>query len=393
MNAKQLSRDNWLALGVVALLLLVLLGVALTEQEEAMPDYSTISTETRGARALWLWTQELGYDTVDARAFLFTGPPPEADVALILEPALRLGDADWLVLDEWVNNGGTLIVAGDELNTRLAFSRYGLNLTFFGLGGTAGVQLPSLAAPPIVEPLNLQAFSYFEPEADEVLDSMVVHVAQDDRPIIVSLAQGEGRLILSSTAYPFTNVGLRTAGNAQLVRNLLATAVPSGLIWFNDWHHGLRGAIDPGELSGPIDWLRFTSGGQAVLYTAVLLFVAILLSGRAFGRPVPLPSAIRRRAPLEYINAIANLNRRAGHSYPVQIQYHQQIKRTLGRRYRLDPNLPDDEYLHQLAAYDSNLDLDQLTTLLVRLRQRDLSQADLLELAQESYSVLNDERT
>ncbi len=393
MKARQLSRDNWLAIGVVALLLLVLLGVALAEQEETMPDYSTISAETRGARALWLWTQELGYDTADARDFLFTGPPPEADVALILEPAMRLGDADWLVLDAWIDNGGTLIVAGDELNTRLAFSRYGLNLTFFGLGGTAGVQLPSLAAPPIQEPLNLQAFSYFEPEADELLDSMVVHVAQDERPIIVSLAQGEGRLILSSTAYPFTNVGLKTAGNAQLVRNLLATAVPSGLIWFNDWHHGLRGAIDPGELSGPFDWLRFTSGGQAVLYTAVLLFVAILLSGRAFGRPVPLPSATRRRAPLEYINAIANLNRRAGHSYPVQLQYHQQLKRTLGRRYRLDPNLPDDEYLRQLAEYDPSLDLDQLTTLLTRLRQHNLSQTELLELAQDSYRVLNDERT
>lgn len=387
MKRNRLSRDNWLALGLFALLSLLLLGVALSEQEEQMPDYSTISTEGRGARALWLWAQELGYDTADARAFVFTGPPTEADVALILEPAQRLNEAQWRLLDEWVAQGGTLVVAGDELNARLAFNRYGLNLTFFGLGDTAVVQLPTLAAPPIEEPLNLQAFSYFVPEQDDVLDKMVVHVAQDDRPVIVSLAQGEGRVILSSTVYPFTNVGLKTVGNAQLVRNLLATAVPSGLIWFNDWHHGLRGMVDPGELSGPLDWLRFTAGGQAVLYTILLLFVALLLSGRAFGRPIPLPHNARRRAPLEYINAIANLNRRAGHSYPIQLQYHQQLKRTLGRRYRLDPNLPDEEYVRRLASYDPQLDLDQLANLLARLRQHDLSQTELLEVAQAVHEL------
>lgn len=387
MRRNQLSRDNWLALGLFALLALLLLGITLNEQEEQLPDYSTISTEGRGARALWLWAQELGYDTADARAFTFTGPPAEADVALILEPAMRLSEADWVRLEAWVAEGGTLVVAGDELNARLAFSRYDLGLNFFGLGGTAVVQIPTLAAPPIEEPLNLQAFSYFVPEQDGVLDRMVVHVAQDDRPVIVSLTQGEGRIILSSTAYPFTNVGLKTVGNAQLVRNLLATAVPTGLIWFNDWHHGLRGAIDPGELSGPLDWLRFTSGGQAVLYTAVLLFVALMLSGRAFGRPIPLPHNNRRRAPLEYINAIANLNRRAGHSYPIQLQYHQQLKRTLGRRYRLDPNLPDEEYVRQLASYDPQLDLDQLAALLARLRQHDLNQTELLEVAQAVHEL------
>ncbi|MCA9980075.1 MAG: DUF4350 domain-containing protein, partial [Anaerolineales bacterium] len=309
MTPRRFSRDNWLAIGVVALLLALLLAVTLAEQEESSPAFSTISTEADGARALWLWARELGYTTAEAHEFLFSGPSDEAEVAFLLEPAERLSEADWQLLDDWVAQGGTLILAGDELNTRLAVSRYDVSMALFGLGGTAGVQTPALAAPPITEPLNLQAFSYFEPVPEAVRTDLVVLVALDDRPIVVSLAQGEGRVILSSTAYPFSNAGLKTPGNAQLVRNLLATAVPEGEIWFDDWHHGVRGPIDPGELSGPIDWLRFTAGGQAVLYTAVLLFITVLLSGRRFGRPVPIPTDTRRRAPLEYISAIANLNR------------------------------------------------------------------------------------
>jgi hypothetical protein len=395
VNPRHFTRDNWLALGVIALLLVILFAVTLSEQEEQMPPYSTISTEAEGVRALWLWAQELGYETNDARAFNFAGPPTTADLAFIIEPAANIGEAEWAQLDGWVESGGTLVIAGDGLNARLAFGRYDLDLAFGGFGDTAVLQLPVAATPPIAAPIDLQSFSHFAFSPEKVREDIIVHVAQNELPVLVSFPQGEGQIILSSSAYPFTNVGLQSTGNAQLMRNMLATAVDDGEIWFDDWHHGLRGTIDPGELSGPIDWLRFTAGGQALLFAALLLFIFILLSGRRFGRPIPLPTDLRRRGSLEYVNAIANLNQRARHSYPVQVQYHQQLKRTLGRRYRLDPDLPDEQYLAQLAQYKTELtqlgqlDIDNITILLGRLRQRDLSQADLLTLAQEAHDVMS----
>ena len=38
------------------------------------------------------------------------------------------------------------------------------------------------------------------------------------------------------------------------------------------------------KIVGPQDWLRFTPAGHALLFTAVIVFLALLLQGRGFGR-------------------------------------------------------------------------------------------------------------
>ncbi len=98
---------------------------------------------------------------------------------------------------------------------------------------------------------------------------------------------------------------------------------------------------------------------------------------------MPLPKELVRRASLEYITAIANLNRRAGHRLAVLGQYYHQVKRRLGQRYHLNPDLSDDEYLVQLATFNPNIDVDALGDLLSRMRQRRVSERDLVQLAAE----------
>ena len=125
-----------------------------------------------------------------------------------------------------------------------------------------------------------------------------------------------------------------------------------------------------------------------MLFTLALAFVAVLLGGRRLGRPVPLRQDISRRAPLEYITAMANLNRRAGHRQEVQRHYHTQLKRGLGERYRLNPTLPDDEYVDRLLGYRPDLDETRLRHLLTRLRQQKLSEPDLVATANEVADLL-----
>jgi hypothetical protein len=127
-----------------------------------------------------------------------------------------------------------------------------------------------------------------------------------------------------------------------------------------------------------------------LLYVAAIVFVALVLRGRRFGRPVPLPKDITRRAPLEYITAIANLGRRAGHRAAVLRQYHHWLKRGLGQRYRLNPTLPDDEYVTQLAQFNPNLDTTALRNLLARLRWGKVSESEMIQLAAETAKWLKE---
>ena len=64
--------------------------------------------------------------------------------------------------------------------------------------------------------------------------------------------------------------------------------------------------------------------------------------------------------------------------------YHQQVKRRLGQRYRLDPGLDDKAYVDTLVGYNPALDKNELLNLLQRLKRRDVSEADMVHLAAEA---------
>jgi hypothetical protein len=120
-----------------------------------------------------------------------------------------------------------------------------------------------------------------------------------------------------------------------------------------------------------------------------VIFIGLVLRGRHFGRPVPLSKDISRRPPLEYITGIANLSRRAGHRTAVLQHYHDHLKRDLGQRYRLNPSLPDDEFINQLAAYQPNLDTDTLRQLLQKLSRTKVSEAEMVQIVREATSFSN----
>ncbi|HNB54209.1 MAG TPA: hypothetical protein PK530_19835, partial [Anaerolineales bacterium] len=121
-----------------------------------------------------------------------------------------------------------------------------------------------------------------------------------------------------------------------------------------------------------------------LLYVAGVIFLGLLLGGRQFGRPIPLAHEITRRAPLEYVTALANLNRRAGNRTALLRHYHSQLKRSLGRRYRLDPSLRDGEFITRLAQYDPTLDIENLRYLLARLTRKNATETEMVQWAQEA---------
>jgi hypothetical protein len=204
--------------------------------------------------------------------------------------------------------------------------------------------------------------------------------------VIVSFESGEGRVILSSIPYIFSNIALKEEAVAALVLNLVALTGQGGTIWFDEWHHGFQAEA----IVGPQQWLQNTPVGHALLFVVGAVFLTLLLQGRAFGRPVPLKQALKRRGPLEHATAIANLNRKAGHSREVLRQYHHRLKRKLGQHYRLDPTISDEEYVDQLTRYNPSIDRGELLALLRSLSREEISETELVRFASEAVRLMND---
>jgi hypothetical protein len=361
----------------------VTIAAALQQTRGQEIPFLSSSSAPDGLLALKLWLNELGYQTSQESAAYYQ-PPAGAALILLLEPTSSITDGEWKTLDRWVETGGTLILAGNTLPAYYALDHYDFSVSLAEkkpAGSSAWA--PLLTSPPLPQPLAQTPDYYLRSDRSD----FAVLLAMEDRPWLVSLEQGAGRVILSSTALPFTNLGLKDRDNAILALNLVALSARQGAVWFDDWHHGVRGA----QIVGPGQWLRHTPAGHALVFVTLVIFLSLVLQGRSFGRPVPLRHELKRRGPLEHATAIANLNRKAGHRSDVMDQYRQLVKRRLGWRYRLNPFLPDDEYVAALAGYNPALDRDALLRLLKNLSQKNVGEAEMVKLAEEASRWISEQ--
>jgi len=368
------SRETWLSIGLVALLIVVTVYAALKKGAATIPYLST-SSDPSGALALKLWMQDLGFAPIEPLQSDFL-PPANADVIFILEPLYELTTSDFKFLDDWVKTGGTLVVAGGGQGAYYAFQHYEFFLNFLSTPGPFQLSTPLLLAPAPIDPIDLHADWFLSTARTD----FATHLAAPEGPLVVSFKQGKGHVILSVSAYIFSNRGLKTDANARLVLNLIGLADQTKSVWFDEWHHGIR----TNSVVGPEQWLRHTPAGHGVLFAVVALFLVLLIQGRGFGRPLPLAHELRRRGPLEHVNAISNLNRKAGHRASVLQRYRHDVKRYLGKRYRLDPSLPDDEYVKQLVAFNPALDGEALLYLLTNLNSVKVNEAEMVRLAEDA---------
>jgi len=373
----KLSRDAWLMIFLLIVLLAILV-IAGSSSNVDLPSLSSLSSAQDGAKALDLWLPKLGFSVNSDLVYDFA-PPTGVDTVLMLEP-FPVAEDELKTLDTWVEAGGTLIISSGGRLSGVA-SHYGFSTSFLANPPAELVQsAPLHTSPVLTSPIDVQTYLVLTSQRDDY----VAHLATPEGAVIVSFARGRGRVALASSSYIFTNLGLKNDANAALVLNLLALAKPKSTVWFDEWHHGMIAAPTNQSVVGPGDWLRHTPIGNALLFIFGAIFVGLLLQGRAFGRPVPLPREIKRRGVIEHVTAIANLNRRAGHRSDVLRQYHQQLKRRLGRRYRIDPSLPDAEYVDTLKKFNPTIDHEALLNLLHGLSMSDVSEADMVRLAAEA---------
>jgi hypothetical protein len=374
-------RDAFISLGLLLVLVLIAVGSGIRESQNAeKPPYSSLSTAPNGTSALRAWLESMDAEILPEALPAFE-PPETARLIFMLEP-FNVTEDEIVLLDDWVRRGNTLVAAGTRQGIRLLAEYYGFSLYIASeTTRQAAFQNPLLASPQsnTAIPTNTR----FALSASHT--NYVTYLGNQAHPVLVSFQRGRGRVILSSAPYLFSNQGLTEEGMPEVVLNVLRLAGTDGPAWFDEWHHGLRSQA---EITGPGQWLAGTPIGHALLFIAATVFISLLLQGRGFGRPLTPLREIRRRAPLEYIRAIANLGRRAGHRRHVMGQYHTALKRGLGKRYRLDPSTPDVEYVEALANYKPDIDKQALLDLLTSLDSGKAGESEMVRLAADTAEWL-----
>jgi hypothetical protein len=202
-------------------------------------------------------------------------------------------------------------------------------------------------------------------------------IAAVDGPVLAGVQRGKGYIYLSAALRPFTNAGLADAGSPALVLGLLRRAPAGGRLIFDEYHHGFVRAPSLGGLLLGSPW------GWAVIYAALVAAAYVALSGRRFGRPVPLREETARRSSAEYLESMASLLRRGRKSGYILAHYRAALKRRLARPHGISPSLDDDAFVAALAAARP-LDAAALRALLARMRQHAVGEADLLRIIAES---------
>ncbi len=382
-------RDILILLALLAALVgFTILGPGRSQEDGLSNKTTTHSSGARGTMALLRWTRALGYD---ARQLQYTDFALDEQTAalFILNPTERISQQHALAVLEWVEAGGTLILADDRTSfvgeTEALLEELGLDLRVYDEeteGGIFAVAIehapvlqPIMNAPPLQEVLA-RTNQFIEIEREDVARL----IGLSDAPVLVGIRRGQGYIYVSSATYPFTNAGLEDDRNADLVLNLLRRVPAGGVIHFDEYHHGfftlpsLRSVV----LSNPWGW--------ALVYALAVLVAYLILTGRRFGQPIPLREEVALRSSAEYVESMADLFQRGGKRNFVRQHYYTAFKRRLARPHGINPNLDDEAFV---AALSRQWDVDAATLmgLLHRLRQSHISEEALLRVIAETDAV------
>ncbi len=380
-----------------ALVLISIASVASLALQLNAPDGPPLSARAYGVTGGWAlarWVETLGYPTrmVESRPYKI---PDSVELLFMLQPSsvYALGESDTKELMRWVHSGGTLVVAVQS-NVDYPITRRGAPqtsrgdftaLAAFGITATTSGKFSASNTPQTVDIVGqldsdavLSSFSIRGSNELEAPNDATVLATLDGRVVAVSRYQGDGRVIAFASPYAFSNEGLDEDNNARLVLSLLGTVAGGSTIGFDEYQHGSR------QATSITSWLVSAPAGQGTLLALLLLAAYILWTGRRLGRIFVPPELRIRRIPSEYVVAMANLARAAGQQNATLQRYNHSLKQRLGKPYRIDPILPDDVFVAELAQSDAGVDGKRLLALLTSLSRGTRSRTEFVRLARDA---------
>lgn len=401
------------------LLLFVIVSVLLGHRNgrpDPIRDHSSLRANTWGTKALAELARKSGLQvTVWDQSLEGLGPAQR--FLCLLDPSRQISRDQQQALLDWVRAGGTLLV-GVDLDESHNFT-IGPSTPHTGPDATllAALSLRGEASAPekaIVHPVastselrdvksvlvpgryrlrtasaaefaRLQRQLSVEDQDRVQLAPLVTPrwqtlLADSAGAILLRATHGRGQVYVLSDADVLSNKTLAKADNVVLAANLLF-ATPARKIYFDEAIHMVRTGLS--EEAQALDPRLAYSALFAVMAALTLYLVS---RGWRFGSPVPLPTTPRRSA-LEFVNALADLYRRAGAREAVKDSLRQSLRRKLATAAGVAQDLPPEAMATAVAAARP-VKQNELTTLLRQLEpSAPPSDQELLALSRQMADI------
>jgi hypothetical protein len=273
-----------------------------SQETEQTGSRSSYRATPYGTMAYYTLLEQSGY-AVTRFEKPFTKLKERSDVTTLViispPPTSVFQEEEFTALNDWVAEGNLLIIIDREILVEIGeakistaynreeFKARPLQPTLYS-DGVENLKLSNLASRVTVES-----------------QATIYHYGDDKGAVLAGTNVGEGRVLAFTDPYVVANNGIAEADNVRLAVNLLTNA-PSGVIAFDEFHHGYGSSNAEGVMAyfegKPVKWVFW----QMALIAALLVYTY----GRRFARPVPLKRE-SRTTNLEFVSSMANITRLA----------------------------------------------------------------------------------
>ncbi len=404
----QSVRDNWPLILVLALIVLAVGLSAYLQRniDQSLPDpFDSQSGQSNGTLGLYRWTESLGYKP--ARYSGRLAELPASHRMLFLLPARRaLTRAEATYALDWAYGGNVLVYGVARSSITLddlgGSSQRPADLMLselrISLRDRSSLSLePQLTQPAMSDidtpgnfPATIQGLE--SPRAD------IVHLLKvSNESVLIAAPHGDGMVFVTSAPEMFTNDWLNQDEKwgrtfAGIIHSMYANLAPGDVVAFDESRRNPL-LSDDDSLARR---LYTTPWGIAILYGLLLLLGVLLLNGRRFGRPQPLPQEIVRRSPAEYVESMAHLFRRGNKRAAMLDHYRRQIKLRVGKPAGVDVSLDDKLFVEELRRVRDDIDAPALLQALRALEQAahsGVSEAEMVRRVAEAQQLIKPQST
>lgn len=281
--------------GLILMPIIIALALLSSQEEPESQIPSSYSAQRSGAKAAYLFLKEEGYDVQRWE------DPPDAlplraqNTTLVLAGPVHVPSKEEKnALQLYLSRGGRILATGYWASTYLPEG----NAIFEPLPGAVWKEYQ----PQVLSSLTRAGAIKMSPGArwGDPRPSEVVHYADDGKGIVVSYKVGKGEVIWWAADNPLTNMGLKEAGNLDLLLYSLGGSKDVQIYWdeyFHSFHHERKSFM-----SLPV-WLGLAQAGLA--------FLTLLVTYGRRNAPLRSLSVPSRLSPLEFVSTLGSLYRRA----------------------------------------------------------------------------------
>jgi hypothetical protein len=384
------DRKLLLIAGTILLLLITLTTVFAPSPDEGEGEGipTTYSTSKGGAQAAYVLLGELGYQTERWEKPPTELPSNAEGKILILAgptdfPDKKEGDA----LLAFVRSGGWIIYAG---NFPFLFLQNGAvsPSSITRISGLSSQTYPAIAPSPFTQgasKITMDASNRWVASDG----AQVPLFGEPEEPVAVTWRLEKGRILWWALPTPVTNSGISREGNLPFFLSCIQADRPGAspgettVLW-DEYFHGYRGSLWDYFAETPVPWAIFQLGLVAV-------FVLLAFSRR--NGPLYAPAAVSRLSPLEFVDTLGDLYRRASASPAAVRVAYQRFRTLLTRRLALAPSSTTaqlDAAVRERLGWKQPGFMDTLQRAEKASREGEVPAADALKIVQalEHYEIL-----